>query len=164
MGTLKEDIKTQCEWIVKAFQSDGDKLDYSIDSFIAIDRFLQLNSNNGKPVAGGRLTQNLGPILFSLGSYIGETFLKNIPGSEWITNDNDPQGEITAAIKFPDGSTVWPMQRVINRYKNGFEDSIYPYGFELTKKYLNQPFDQSFWDLGKKHKNPAKKLWWEIWK
>jgi len=40
MATLKEDIKTQSEWIVKAFQADGFNLDGSMDSIIEVDRFL----------------------------------------------------------------------------------------------------------------------------
>ena len=161
MATLKEDIKKQSDWIIKAFQADGLKLDYSIKSFIEIDKFFEKHSKNGKPVSGGRLTQNLGPIIFSIGSYIGETFIKNAKGAEWITDDNDPQGEITAAIKFPEGMTVWPMQRVMNRFKNGFEDSIYPYGYELAKDYITEPFDQSFWTINSS--NNYKKAWWKFW-
>lgn len=160
MATLEQDIKNQSDWIIKAFQADGYKLDYSIQSFIEIDKFFEKHSKNGKPVRGGRLSQNLGPIIFSIGSYIGETFIKNANGAEWITDDNDPQGEVSAAIRFPDGMTVWPMQRVMNRFKNGFEDSIYPYGYELIKKYIDEPFDQSFWNLNQKE---VKKPWWRIW-
>ena len=40
MGILLEDIKTQSDWIVKAFEYDGLKLDYSIESIIEIDKFL----------------------------------------------------------------------------------------------------------------------------
>jgi hypothetical protein len=163
MATLKEDIVKQSDWIIKALNSDGYILDYSINSFKELDRFLEDNSINGKPKSGGRLTQNLGSILFSIGSYIGETFIKKAPGSEWITDDNDPQGEITASIKFPNGMTVWPMQRVINRFKNGFEDSIYPYGYEIAKEYIDESFDSSFWDLGKTENHPTKKSWWKLW-
>jgi len=162
MGTLKEDIKTQSDWIVKGFKSDGMNLDYTIKSFIQIDIFFEKHSNNGKPISGGRLSKNLGNIIFSIGGYIGETFIENVQGTEWITDDNDPQGEITAAIKFPDGTTIWPMQRVMNRFKNGFEDSIYPYGYELTKNYINEPFDQNFWTINSEQKE-SKKPWWKIW-
>jgi len=50
---------------------------------------------NGKPTKNGRLSgQGFGPILFSIGAYVGETVVKNVKGSKWITDDNDPQGEI----------------------------------------------------------------------
>jgi hypothetical protein len=162
MSTLKEDIKVQSDWIVKCFNSDGMTLDYTIKSFIQIDMFFEKHSKSGKPTPTGRLSENLGNIIFSIGGYIGETFIKNAQGAEWITDDNDPKGEISAAIKFPDGMTIWPMQRVMNRLKNGFEDSIYPYGYEFAKNYISEPFDQSFWTINSE-KNVEKKPWWKIW-
>jgi hypothetical protein len=163
MGTLKEDIKKQTVWIVNKLNSDGYNLDYSMHSLLDLDKFLQNNTRNGNPVKGGQLTKNVGLIVFSIGSYIGETFIKNIPGTEWITDDNDPQGEINAAIKFPDGTIIWPMQKVIKRFKLGFEDSLYPYGQESTKKFLNEPFDQSFWEISKSNDQEIKKTWWKFW-
>lgn len=44
MATLLEDIKTQSEWIVKAFKSDSLNLDYTIHSFIEIDKFIAEHS------------------------------------------------------------------------------------------------------------------------
>jgi hypothetical protein len=161
MATLKQDIKKQSDWIIKAFQADGIKLDYSIKSFIEIDKFFEKHSKNGKPVRGGRLTQSLGPIIFSVGSYIGETFIRNDKGVQWITDDNDPQGEITASIKFSNGMECWPMQRVMKRFKNGFEDSVYTYGYELAKEYITEQFDQSFWTLNSS--NNDKKQLWKFW-
>jgi hypothetical protein len=35
MGKLQKDIKSQSDWIVKAFASDGYNLDYTIDSYTA---------------------------------------------------------------------------------------------------------------------------------
>jgi hypothetical protein len=70
MGTLKEDIKLQSDWIVKAFAADGFKLDYTIDSIIEVDRFFTKNMKNGQPRKGGRLYgKGFGPILFSIGSF-----------------------------------------------------------------------------------------------
>ena len=54
MGTLKEDIKTQSDWIVKAFAADGFKLDHTIDSLIEVDRFFIANMKNGQPKKGGQ--------------------------------------------------------------------------------------------------------------
>jgi hypothetical protein len=82
MGTLIEDIKLQTDWIIKAFNSDGLILDYSINSFIQLDKFFEIHSKIGKAVPGGRLSQNLGNILFSIGGYIGEIIIKNVPRSE----------------------------------------------------------------------------------
>jgi hypothetical protein len=57
MATLKEDIKKQSDWIVKAFAADNFKLDYTIDSFIEIDRFFNKNMQNGQPKKEGRLAK-----------------------------------------------------------------------------------------------------------
>ena len=95
MATLKEDIKTQSDWIVKAFQADGFNLDGSMDSIIEVDRFFVQNMKNGKPKKGGRLYgKGFGPKLFSIGSYVGETIIKNVKGAEWITDDNDPKANL----------------------------------------------------------------------
>jgi hypothetical protein len=65
MATLIEDIKSQSQWIVKAFAADGFKLDYSIDSIIEVDRFFVANMKNGQPKKGGRLYgKGFGPKLF----------------------------------------------------------------------------------------------------
>jgi len=163
MGTLIEDIKTQSDWIVKAFATDGLKLDYTIHSFLEIDKFFSKNAKNGKALRGGRLTQNLGPILFSIGSYVGETIIKTLPNSIWITDDNDPSGEITATVQLPDGSKIWPMERIIKRFKNGSEDSVYVYGHQFTKDFTNEPFDQIYWEIDKEENDSPKNPWWKVW-
>jgi len=169
MGTLKEDIKAQSDWIVKAFAADGFKLDYSIESTMEVDKFFFKNMENGQPKKGGRFAKKgFGSILFSIGSYIGETIIKNIPGTEWITDDEDPQGELNVSMKLPNGTEIWPIQRVMKRFQNGSEDSIYPYVHLMTKEFTNHSFNEEFWKLEEevmpnldsiKSKNP----WWKFW-
>lgn len=119
MGTLKEDIGAQSKWLVKAFAADGFRLNYSIDSIIEVDRFFTKNMKNGKPRKGGRLYgKGFGPILFSIGSYVGETIIKNVKGSKWIVDDNDPQGELNVSLKLPNGQEIWPIQKVMKRFQN----------------------------------------------
>lgn len=117
MGTLKQDIKEQSKWAVKAFAADNLKLDYSIRSFIEIDKFFNKHTSNGKAKSGGRLSRNLGGILFSIASYIGETIIKKVPGSVWMTDDNDPQGELTISVKLPGEIIIFPMARVMKRFQ-----------------------------------------------
>jgi hypothetical protein len=163
MGTLVEDIKLQTAWIIKAFESDGFVLDYSIKSFVNLDKFFEIHSKNGKAVPGGRLSRNLGNILFSIGGYIGETIIKNVPGAEWETDDSDPQGEVNIAIKLPNGMIIWPAQRTMSRFKNDFEDSIYPYACVLLKDFINEPFDQEFWQINMNNSKNESKPWWKFW-
>ena len=164
MATLIEDIKVQSNWIIKAFKADGLTLDHSINSFIELDKFFQLHAENGQAIKGRRLSKNLGSIIFSIASYIGETLTKTVPGSVWETDDSDPQGEMNIAVKLPDGTTCWPAHRVIKRFQNGLEDGIYPYGFELTKSIINDDFDDSFWKIEKEVKPlEPKKPFWKFW-
>src|SRR6187551_2004435 len=146
MPSLEEDIKTASNWIVAAFASDNYKLDYSITSFITIDLFIKKETKNRQPIPGGKLSRNAGSVIFALGSYVGESIIKNVPGASWITDDTDPKGEVNVAIKFPDNSMIWPVQRVIKRIQNGPEDSIYVYGHELTKNIINEPFNKIIWN------------------
>ena len=148
MATLKEDIKAQSDWIVKAFQADGFKLDGSMDSIIEVDRFFVQNMKDGKPKKGGRLYgKGFGPKLFSIGSYVGETIIKNIKGAEWITDDNDPKGELNVSLKLPNDGQIWPIQKVMKRFQNGSEDAIYPYVHMVTTEFTNLPFKEEFWTL-----------------
>ncbi len=165
MGTLKDDIKSQSDWIVKAFAADKFTLDYSIDSMIEVDRFFVKNMKDGRPKKGGRLAApGFGPILFSIGSYVGETIIKKVKGSEWITDDHDPQGELTASIKLPDGSIIWPIQKVMKRFENGSEDSIYPYVYYVTKDFTNEEFNNQFWTkTGHQSQDDNSKRWWKFW-
>ena len=165
MGTLKKDIKSQSDWIVKAFAADGYKLDYTIDSLMEVDRFFIANMKNGKPKRRGRLYgKGYGPILFSIGSYVGETIKKNVRGSKWITNDNDPEGELNVSLKLPNEAEIWPIQKIFKRFQNGSEDAIYPYVHIMTKEFTNLAFNKEFWTLtGKKDKPGQSKPWWKFW-
>lgn len=82
---------------------------------------------------------------------------------EWITDDNDPQGEVNVAIKLPNDMIIWPVQRTMNRFKNGFEDSIYPYARVLLKDFINEPSDQSFWQINDENNSKMIKPWWKFW-
>jgi hypothetical protein len=165
MGTLKQDIKNQAEWIVKAFAADKFKLDYSLESLIEVDRFFIKNMKNGKPKKGGRLAKKgFGPILFSIGSYVGETIIKNVKGSKWITDDNHPEGELKVSLRLPNGGEIWPIQKVIKRFENGGEEAIYPYVHTVTKEFTKQPFIEEYWTLTAENKEPENsKPWWKFW-
>ncbi len=46
---------------------------------------------------------------------MSETIIQNAPDTIWITNDEDPNGELKVSMKLPDGTIILPMQRIINR-------------------------------------------------
>lgn len=125
--TLKQDIMTAKDWIASALQSSGYRADFSLESLKEIDRFFD---EQNRP--GGLLSENRGQRLFAIGAYIGEVIITEV-GGEWITDDDDPQGEINISVKLTDESIIWPVQRAIKRYQNGKEDGIYDYAFVLSK-------------------------------
>jgi len=162
--TLKEDIKKQSDWIVKAFEVDGYMLDFSISSLMEIDVFFEKNLIDGRPKHRGRLSKNFGGIVFSISSYVAETLIRNVSTFKLITDDNDPQGEVNFSIEFPDGTVCWPAQKIIKRIQNGIEDGVYPYGYDLTKEYISETFNDDYWKIGKTINNAEnKKGWWKFW-
>ncbi|OXE96582.1 hypothetical protein BC749_101308 [Flavobacterium araucananum] len=164
MSTLREDIIKQSSWTVKTFETDGYILDYTINSLIELDRFFQRNLSNGRPKKGCRLAKNLGGIIFSVSSYIAEVLIKNVPNSHLVTDDSDPDGEINFSVEFGDGLICFPTQRVMKRVTNGLEDSIYYYGYNLTKDILDINFNQEFWNIEKEIQlETESKVWWKVW-
>lgn len=130
-STLEQDIPIAADWVVKALNSSGYKADYTLESMKEIDRFFDEQN-----VPGGILSKNTGNILFSLGSYIGQTIIK-LYGGKWVTNDDDSKGEIKISIEIADGMILWPVIRCMKRLKNGAEDSIYAYVFVLESNFGN---------------------------
>jgi len=47
----------------------------------------------------------------------------------------------------------------LGMYKNGGDDSIYPYGYEHTKEYSSIPFDETFWEMTPKPLPKKAKRW-----
>lgn len=126
--TLADDIVKMSDWIVLAMNSSGYKLDYTAQSMKEIDRFYEEQSRIGGLLGSG----DRGPILFAIGSYIGET-AKRLYGGDWITDDNDPEGEIKAEFRFKDGSVIQPMMKAIKRYQLGNEEGIYGYFYGVSQ-------------------------------
>jgi hypothetical protein len=130
MSTLKEDIEKGSVWISQALNTSGYKADFSKESLSEVERFFTEHTKEGKPVEGGLLSEDTGNRLFCLGAYVGET-LRKITGGEWGTDDADPEGELNSTLKLPNGTIIWPMQRVAKRLINGPEDSIKDYALRL---------------------------------
>lgn len=145
MARLIDDIRSHSDWLVKAFAADGLKLDYTIDSLIEVDWFFVRNLENGQPKKGGRIPEEgFGSILFSIGSYVGETIIRNVNGAEWMADDDDPDGEVNLSLKLPGGEQIWPVQKVMKRFQKGGEDAIYPYVHAITRESTKLAFNEKF--------------------
>ena len=161
MVTLKEDIEKQSDWLVKAFESEGYKLDYTIHSFIDIDKFFLKSLKNGKPKRSSTLSKDLKGITFSISCYLAETLVKNVCDSTLITDGDDPKGKSNFYVKLSDRTICFPVTIVKNRIKNGLRNGIYLYGYELTQEFTNEIFDPTYSDIEKEIK--FKKEWWKFW-
>jgi hypothetical protein len=132
--TLLSDIENSSQWIISALNYSGYKVDMNINALKEIDRFFneQIDDNLHCPRQGGLLYENMGQKVFALSSYIGKVLIYEY-GGEWITDDNDEQGEINIAIKFQNGALIFPAQRVIKRIKEGIENNICDYAVIIAK-------------------------------
>ena len=127
--TLAKDIPEYAEWAKNNLNQTGYKVDYDLESMKEVERFFEEQSKEGGVLVPG----SSGSVLFGLGCLIGETIIKTC-GGHWETDDNDPQGEVNIAVRLPDNSLVWPVQRCMKRLKNGPEDNIYDYVYVMTKQ------------------------------
>jgi len=130
MASLAEDLDRSAQWISKALSASGYLADFSPASLWAVDRFFDDNSVAGVARPGGLLAQDLGGRLFGLGAYTGEV-IRRASGARWRTDDQDPHGEVNVELVLPDGTIIWPVQRMMKRFQNGAEDGLAAYGVAL---------------------------------
>lgn len=121
------DALAAAEQIARALSQSGYRADFSLESLRQVDRFFDEHAANGQPKPGGLLSEQLGARLFAIGAYVGEV-IRRQNGGQWQGDDNDPQAEINIAVRLKTGAILWPVQRVMKRFKNGAEDGIWIYG------------------------------------
>jgi len=46
-------------------------------------------------------------------------------------DNQDPQGEVNVELHLPDGSIIWPVQRVVKRFFKGPEENVAHYARNL---------------------------------
>jgi hypothetical protein len=129
---IVRDVAAAAEWMAKALNSSGYRADFSITSLKELDRFFDEHSSDGKPKPGGLLSEATGQRLFGLGAYVGET-IRRKSGGRWRGDDSDPEAETNVELVLEGGASLWPIQRVIKRLRNGAEDGIFAYGVATTK-------------------------------
>lgn len=125
--TLLGDIPKAAAWLQENMERFGYPLDGTLESFRTLDRFFD---DQRRP--GGLLEGKVGKQLFAVGSYMGQVFCREL-GGVWETDDADPMGEINVAVRFPDGTVVWPVQRAMKRCDGGEEEGLCAYGMVLAQ-------------------------------
>lgn len=123
--SLNKDVATAKEWIKTALESSGYQADFSIESLKDIDRFFDEQNKDD-----GILSQNTGRILFALGVYVGETIISNY-GGQWDLSDC--KSETSISVRVDENTVLFPVIRIMARYKHGNANSIYAYGCCVKK-------------------------------
>jgi hypothetical protein len=128
-----EDAIAGAKWIANALSQSGYKADFSLQSLKEIDRFFDEQTTDGQPNPDGLLSEQLGTRLFAIGGYVGEVIRRQREGS-WEANERDPEAEINIAVRLKTGAVFWPVQRVMKRFSEGEEDSVWVYGTRLVQE------------------------------
>jgi hypothetical protein len=149
MGSVIEDAGKASSWIATALSSSGYGADFTAASLWQVDFFFDEHTQTGGARPGGLLAQDLGGKLFALGAYVGEV-IRRERGGAWVADDADPEAEINIALRLPDGTICWPVQRAMKRFKNGSEDGIAAYGLGLGLNVGPRPAREQ-------------KPWWRFW-
>ncbi len=132
MGTIYDDIATAADAIAAELTGHGYGLDFTLDSLAEIDRFLDENSTPETAETGSLLSDRLGQWLFALGAYSGEVVRRAVGGRwRWEGADDDKAASTDTELVLPDGSIIWPLQRVWKRLMNGDDDSVAAWGREM---------------------------------
>jgi len=148
MATLLTDIPSAAVAASQGLKASRYSADFSPESLWQVERFFEDNSAGGKP--RGDLARDTGKRLFAIGCYVGEV-IRRSRGGEWQADDADPQGEINIAVRLPDGSVVWPVQRLLKRVKEGSGENIAAYGLALGVPVGPEPKKPGFMDKLRRH-------------
>ncbi|MEV0171375.1 hypothetical protein AB0I00_09660 [Streptomyces sp. NPDC050803] len=123
---LLKDVAIYSEWISKALRASGYGADFTVSSVREVERFMADSTFQGEARPGGLLVEDTGGRLFALGVYVGEV-IRRSAGGNWKADDGDPSGEINISLELPDGTTIWPVRKVIKRFRGGAEESLVAY-------------------------------------
>ena len=127
---LAGDLVESADWIAGALQSSGYVADFSSASLHEVERFFDEHAPEGAAAPGGLLDEDLGARLFALGGYVGEVIRRD-RGGEWDDEGLSDEEEDAVRLQLPDGTTIWPIQRVMKRFRNGPEDGVVAYAAGL---------------------------------
>ena len=108
---LVDDLELASKWVAKALNSsiDQDVQDnekrFNLESLKEIDRFFK---EENKP--DGILSKNVGQILFSLGAYVGDVFIKEF-GGKWVTDDGK-DAEVNVQVVLDNGISCFLYESI----------------------------------------------------
>jgi hypothetical protein len=126
---LEKLIDDAALWAASMVGSRGVTLDGSVESL----RILDMLVDDARDAIKGEPNPPQAALLWALGAYLGEV-LRNARGGAWTVGALDDLDAFWGTyLVYADGLQVWPMQRMIKRFLNGADDSIYAYGVTMSK-------------------------------
>ncbi|MDB5364989.1 MAG: hypothetical protein JWM77_916 [Rhodospirillales bacterium] len=126
----EELIADASSWASSMVGSRGVTLDGSVDSL----RILDMLIDDARDAIQGEPNPPQAALLWALGAYLGEV-VRSTRGGDWSVGALDDLDAFWAtSLTTGDGDQLWPMQRMIKRFLNGPDDSIYAYGLVMSKQ------------------------------
>jgi hypothetical protein len=127
---LEQLIADASSWASSMVGSRGVTLDGSVDSL----RILDMLIDDARDAIQGEPNPPQAALLWALGAYLGEV-VRSTRGGDWSVGALDDLDAFWAtSLTTADGDQLWPMQRMIKRFLNGPDDSIYAYGLVMSKQ------------------------------
>jgi hypothetical protein len=140
-----EELDSAAEWMSEALRSSGYVADFSPASLREVERFFREQMDEpGVATAGGLLDEDVGRRLFGLGAYVGEV-LRRARGGRWSTEGLSSEEEDLVVLELDESSLVWPVRRVVDRFRRGSEEDLVFYGASLGLDVGPRPRRRSFW-------------------
>lgn len=131
-GELLADVRRMAGQAAEALNETGYAADFSLASLAEVDRFFDDELRRpGKPRRRGALAGDVGAKLLAIGGYVGET-LRRHAGAQWLDEPGTAEDEVQ--MRLPDGSLIWPVRRVIDRFSLGSEAGLRAYGEVLADR------------------------------
>ncbi len=114
-------LKFAQQFVDAVKKNDNIELDYSVDTLIYVDKFLQQFSDEGLTV------NDFAETIFVAGSYVGQIMIKNSNGI-WIGQEevNLPDGVsmMPIVIKLPNGNIADPIAKAFKRFHYGDTENV----------------------------------------
>jgi len=121
------EMAKEAKQIAAALCKSGYAADFSMQSLHEIDRFIDEHVVDGQPRPQGLLSRDLGRRLFAIGAYIGEV-VRRRAGGRWTGDPGSASFELDACLEVGEGTSCWPTQKAIKRFKGGAIEGIAAWG------------------------------------
>ena len=133
MNKFTVQIHQSAEWLENAMKKEGVSLNYSLESLIELDQFIENQLLNDSPKPEGFLGQQLSSKVMAIGAYLGQVIIKHGLGARWHQGKKTNMGQFNAVIAGTNGWTFNPVIQVMRRIEQGPSENLYVYASQVIK-------------------------------